>query len=66
MNGKFNGRAEDYIYCKDCGILVDLWKFSNLDDTGHGQCSWRFVTKAEFEQCVKDCKEDGCFEEVFL
>lgn len=58
--------VKDYLYCKDCKMFVDLWKYDNLEDTGHKDCKHRFVTVKELAECVKDCKEQGCFEEEFL
>lgn len=55
---------EDYLYCKDCETYVDLWMYASVEDTGHGSCNWRFVTDEELIECVKDCKEEGCFQEV--
>lgn len=55
---------KDYLYCEDCHTFVDLWKYGNVEDTGHEKHRWRYVTKEELKQCIEDCKEDGCFEEV--
>ena len=56
-------RNEDYIYCEDCEVYVDLWKYDSIGDTGHEGCNWRYVTDEELEVCVKDCIQNGCFEE---
>ena len=58
---------QDYIYCEDCRMLVDFWKYDhNIRDTGHQDCNWRYVTDEELATCIEDCKEAGCFEEVRL
>ena len=55
-------RREDYIYCPDCNTYVDLWKYGDIDDTGHADCNWRFVTEEEVKACIDDCWEEGCLE----
>ena len=55
---------EDYIYCEDCNMFVDLWKYGSIADTGHENCKWRYVTDEELAECIKDCREAGCFREV--
>jgi len=58
---------EDYIYCEDCQMLVDFWKYDhNIEDAGHAECNWRYVTDDELAECIKDCEEAGCFEECIL
>jgi hypothetical protein len=47
-------------------MFVDLWKYDNLEDTGHKDCKHRFVTVKELAECVAECRKDGCFEEEFL
>ena len=55
---------KDYIYCEDCQEYVDFWQYSNrIEDTGHKEHKWRFVTDEEFRNCIKDCVDDGCFDE---
>ena len=54
----------DYIYCETCRMYVDFFKYDhNIEDAGHPDCDWRFVTKEELKGCLSDCKEDGCLEE---
>lgn len=52
---------QDYIFCYDCDEFVDLHRYDKVEDTGHEACKWRYVTEEEFEVCVEDCKEFGCF-----
>lgn len=59
-------KRTDYIYCKDCQEYVDLWKYGDIKSAGHEQCRWRHVTKKELKQCIKDCEEEGCFDEIIL
>ena len=59
-------KQTDYIFCKDCQEYVDLWKYGSVENAGHDKCRWRYVTKKELKQCVKDCEEEGCFEELRL
>lgn len=56
-------KKEDYMYCEDCETYVDLWKYGDFENTGHKDCKWRFVNEEELKECIKDCIEDGCFEE---
>ena len=58
--------TRDYLYCSDCKTFVDLWAYDSIDDTGHADCNWRHVTEDELDDCVGDCAEFGCFEEVFI
>lgn len=53
---------EDYLYCNDCKTWVDLFKYGDVDDTGHKDCNWRYPNKEELLICIKDCLENGCFE----
>jgi hypothetical protein len=55
--------TKDYIYCEDCQTYVDYFKYDCIEDTGHAECHWRFVTKEELRACVRDCRQDGCFDE---
>ncbi len=55
--------TESYGYCEDCQELFDLWKYNSIEDSGHADCHWRYVTLEEFEECLKDCEENGCFNE---
>ena len=63
MRSKKSMTTKDYIYCKDCEEFVDLWQYDNIEDTGHDECNWRYVTKKELKGCIKDCEHDGCFKE---
>ena len=54
-------KVTDYGYCKDCKTYFDLWKYNNIEDTGHSECNWRYVTKEELKQCIKECKTMKCF-----
>ena len=58
--------TKDYIYCEFCKEFVDLWKYDSIEDTGHDECKWRYVTDKELKECIKDCKESGCFKEERL
>ena len=56
-------QKEDYIYCEDCQTYADFWKYDhNIEDAGHKGHNWRLVNADELEECIKDCKEEGCFE----
>lgn len=61
-----NEDIKDYMYCNDCNTYVDLYKFDNIEDTGHETHDWRYVTEEELKQCVEDCKENECFNEEHL
>jgi len=58
--------TKDYLYCEECETYLDFWKYDHdINDTDHGLCHGiREVTEEELKQCIKDCKEDGCFDEV--
>ncbi len=59
--------TRDYIYCEDCKMVVDFWKYDHdIADAGHEGHNWRYVTEDELAECVKDCEASGCFEEVML
>lgn len=53
----------DYLYCRDCDEYVDLWKHGSVEDAGHSKHGWRYVNEEEMRECVKECEEEGCFEE---
>lgn len=57
---------KDYIFCEDCNCFCDFWKYDSLEDTGHAECTWRFVTVTELRVCIQDCRISGCFEEQFI
>lgn len=56
----------DYIFCEDCNIWVDLWKYDSIEDTGHAQCHWRYARPEELPDLIRDCKDSGCFREQGL
>jgi len=54
----------DYIYCEDCEMFVDFWKYNHdVVAAGHNTCTWRYVTEEELEDCIASCRGHGCFEE---
>lgn len=56
--------TKDYGYCECCEMFVDFWKYDhNIKDAGHEECNWRYVTEEELKECIKDCEENGCFNE---
>jgi hypothetical protein len=60
-------KRTDYLYCGNCEMFVDYWKYQNLEDTGHNSCSKiRNVTGEELSECVAGCHDEGCFDEEFL
>jgi len=61
-NSKPRMTIKDYLYCQDCQEYVDLWKYGDIESTGHSQCKWRYVTVKELAVCVNDCEDFGCFE----
>ena len=61
-----NHSVIDYIYCEDCQIFVDHWKYDSIENTGHAKCHWRYVTPQELKECIISCQENGCYEEVFV
>ena len=71
MPNKFNNpdvkpTTKDYAYCEDCKMFFDLWKYGNIEDAGHKDCNWRYVTEEELKVLVKECEKEGCFEEDML
>ncbi len=55
--------TQDYVFCEDCKMVVDLWKYDSIDDAGHAECNWRHLTEEELPEAVADCEEAGCFDE---
>lgn len=58
--------AADYIFCEDCGIWVDFWKYENLEEAGHeGHNVRNPKSYEELKECVDDCQEtiDRCDDE---
>lgn len=37
----FNKTKADYIYCEDCKMFVDFWKYDHdIKAAGHGHTNW--------------------------
>lgn len=55
---------EDYIYCEDCKMYIDFWKYDHdIHDAGHSGCRTRFVTDTELvvlKDIYNDCVYNGC------
>jgi len=47
--------GQDYIYCEDCEMFVDYWKYDNIQDAGHEGHNWRCVFPEELEECIAEC-----------
>lgn len=62
---KFRGMSVlDYGYCETCECFFDFFKYEHdIDNAGHKDCNWRYVTEEELVHTVNDCVEDGCFTE---
>lgn len=59
-----NRTTQDYIFCEDCQMFMDFWKYDHkIEDTGHANCHWRYVTEEELARCIEACAEDRCEEE---
>ena len=54
-------KVEDYIFCITCNMYVDLWKYDSIEDSGHGECVYRFVDNKELPKLIESCEENGCF-----
>jgi len=53
-----------YRHCITCGTTFDFWKYDSLEDAGHGPpCEVRMLTAEEYNEAVKSCEEQGCFDE---
>ena len=52
-----------YRYCIDHDVIIDFWKYDSMKDTGHSECNTRMLTREEYEEAVKECKDWGCFDE---
>ena len=59
----YNMKPEDYGYCETCDMFFDLWRYGSVEDAGHAEHAWRFVTAEELVACVKECLDMGCFDE---
>lgn len=58
---------QDFIYCEDCKQFVDFWKYDHdIESCGHSTCKWRYVTCEELDDCIKNCLEQGCFDEEVI
>ncbi len=59
---------KDYLYCADCKTWFDFWKYDyDLKAAGHDQCKHlRHPTPTEFVELLRECGENGCFEENIL
>ena len=52
--------TRDFIYCETCETYVDLFRFDCLEETGHGECNWRFVNQIELPVLAQECAAEGC------
>ena len=50
---------EKYIYCEDCNMFVDFWKYVVVI-AGHKGHKWRYVTDEELDRLNEECEEEGC------
>jgi hypothetical protein len=53
-------KTSDFIYCETCETYVDLFKFDSVEETGHGECAWRFVNPIELQVLSAECRAEGC------
>ena len=59
-----NDPTQDYIYCEDCKMFVDYWKYDhNIEDAGHAGHHWRYVTEEELAELLEECRQEGCLDE---
>lgn len=54
-------KKEDYVFCIDCNMVIDLWKYDNLRNAGHEGHRVRELTTEEYEKALEECEEAGCF-----
>jgi len=60
---EYTPSKENWRYCETCRMIFDFWKYDSLADTGHDGHKIRKLTDEEYEKALKDCEQDGCFEE---
>ena len=58
--------SEYYLYCNDCEIYFDRWKYCSLEDAGHKTCDVRTLGSGEFLGVMYEEKRLGCLEEEFV
>jgi len=65
---KHKRKREDYLFCNDCNMFVDFWKYDyDLDDSGHADCqNVRLATTEELAELETECEGCGCHEEEIL
>lgn len=57
---------DDYLYCSNCYMIVDKYKYDNLKDAGHYGHVTRELDNKEFAEAKKECIKNKCFKEVRL
>lgn len=50
---------EEYGYCEDERIYFDLWRYGDIESSGHGTHKWRYVNDKELRTIIKEELEDG-------
>ncbi len=51
--------TEDYGFCEDERIYFDLWRYGDIESSGHGGHKWRHVNDMELRSIIKEDLEDG-------
>ena len=44
-------------------MVFDLWKYGSVEDAGHEGHRLRELTDEEYQEALRACEEEGCFDE---
>ncbi len=50
---------EDYGCCEDERTYFDLWRYGEIESSGHQKHNWRYVNDKELRTIIKEDKDDG-------
>jgi hypothetical protein len=61
-------KLENYLLvCSDHDdVVIEFWKYDNIDDTEHAHCNTRSSTPAELIEYLQDPEEQNCINEEFV
>lgn len=63
MKKKHHHKDEDrrWIECIECKMFIDYFAYDyDIEYAGHEHHQWRYVTKKEGKELLKECWKDGC------
>ncbi len=50
---------EDYARCEDERVYFDLWRYGEIESSGHQEHKWRYASDEELRAIIKEELDDG-------